>query len=318
MIEITQKIKKACIHTLWLPLGISILCIALFFSLPFIDIFHPQKIKNVNEIKNDTKYIQMTADSLCYSGYDLVSIAGKKYGYYYQLKNDHCTFFLIPVSETPKHVIKNYTFNAKVISQDSDFTEMAESFAKDLAWDRDSMLHVTRPFIVSGEAYHPVFYLFVFWLILVILLINLKKILQAIIGFVSPDFYPVCSFLGRKLQREIINEAQEELTTGMFIQINSMYITENYFIDFGKSSVKVIPLRDIIWCYRLGNIPLNPLNQTHNFSVNFMIRSGKMISISHKTSDEALELVNAIRATEYDIIIGHSDAKKKQAKQKIE
>ena len=38
-----------------------------------------------------------------------------------------------------------------------------------------------------------------------------------------------------------------------------------------------------------------------------------MISVKHKTSDEALELINAIRATGYEIIIGHSEGKRKEA-----
>jgi hypothetical protein len=318
MLQIHQKIKSVCLTSLRLPAVMIVLCLIVLLSLPFINIFHPSKIESIDKIDQNTQCIDITVKKITYAGYDLVGVAGKQYGYYYSLDHGKCTFFLIPVSENPKKTLTDYRLKAKVIEYDSAFDEMAESFAKDLNWDKDSMLQVTKPFIVSNEAYHPFFYMFLFWIILIVFLINAKRFIQSIVEYFSPTLYPVCSFLGKSVQQEILTEAQEELSEGTYIQINDMYITENYFVDFGKKSVSVIPLRDIIWCYRLGNFPLNPFNQNHNYSINFMIRNGSILSIANKTSDEALELINAIRATEYDIIIGHSDAKKKLAKKRCE
>lgn len=50
------------------------------------------------------------------------------------------------------------------------------------------------------------------------------------------------------------------------------------------------------------------------FSLHFTLIDGSTILFKKKTSDEALEAINAIRATEYNIIIGHSESKKKAAK----
>lgn len=93
-----------------------------------------------------------------------------------------------------------------------------------------------------------------------------------------------------------------------------MYITENYFIDLGKTKVSIIPLDEIVWCYRMGEISLNPKDTAPEFSICFMILTGSVITAKHKSSDEALELINAIRATGYEIIIGHSESKQKEAK----
>jgi hypothetical protein len=133
----------------------------------------------------------------------------------------------------------------------------------------------------------------------------------------NPYIYPVCTFLGKKEQKELIDAAQQELSTENYIQINNMYITENYFIDLDKSKVSIIPLNEIVWCYRLGSFSFNPKNTSPEFSICFMISSGAVIYARHKSSDEALELINAIRATGYKIIIGHSESKRKEAKRLI-
>ena len=133
-------------------------------------------------------------------------------------------------------------------------------------------------------------------------------------GIVNPYLYPVCTFLNKQLGKEYIDEAESELSFGNYIQINSIYITENYCIDLGKNKIYILPLNDIVWCYRLGNISLNPKSEEPTFSLHFTLIDGSTILFKKKTSDEALEAINAIRATEYNIIIGHSESKKKAAK----
>ena len=53
------------------------------------------------------------------------------------------------------------------------------------------------------------------------------------------------------------------------------------------------------------------------FSLVLTSFDGITTTLKHKTSDEALELLNTIRATEANIIIGFSDSKKHEAKQII-
>ena len=141
-------------------------------------------------------------------------------------------------------------------------------------------------------------------------------IIESIVWYFNPGIYPICSFWGKEHQLEIIDEAQYELDHTTYIQINDMYITENYFIDNGPSKISVIPLMDIVWCYRLSGISMRLL-QKDKFSLNFTIRNGSVITINNKSSDESLELINAIKANDYDIIVGHSDAKKRMAKKRI-
>ena len=315
--NIYNSIKSACLRSLRLPAVIITICIGILIACPFLDVFHPTEVDDIYRFKKEEAYVSTTVPTLYYTGYDLVGFPGRKYGYYYSLEKDQCVFVIIPISDTPKETLSNYYFKAKVKPFDNSFLEMIDSFSKDLNWDKASLLNVTKTYILSNSSYHPIFYMILFWIILIVLLSSLKNFIQALIGFINPNYYPVCSFLGKTVQQELLTEAQEELSDSVYIQINEMYITENYFIDLGREKISVIPLSDIIWCYRLGSLSLSPRNHEHNYSINFTIRSGAMISIPDKTSDEALELINAIRATEYDIIIGHSEAKKRLAKKRV-
>lgn len=314
MINISQHIRNVCKRKLPIPAFFIVLMVVILINCPFLNIFHPTNINDIHDVKSNNTYVNVTADTLYYSGYNLIKTGRTDYGYYYSLKDDKCIFVIIPIVGTPEAIIKNYKFKAKLIEPNKSYNEMVIAFSKDLNWSEEAMLKTAGNFILSNADYHPVMYMFLLWIVLVILFISVKKLFAAVCGLINPNFYPVCTFLGRHVQKELIDEAQDELLSENYLQINSMYITENYFIDLGKSQISVIPLNEIVWCYRLGTVSLNPRIHKPEYSLYFTILSGSVIIVKHKTSDEALELINAIRATEYNIIIGHSDAKRKRAK----
>lgn len=315
MVNISRNIRNVCKRKLPIPAFFIMLMAFILINCPFINIFHPKVINDICDVKSSDSYVNVTADTLYYSGYNLIKTGSTDYGYYYSLKDDKCIFVIIPIDSTPESVIKNYTFKAKLINPDKSYKKMITAFSKDLNWNENALSEISGDFILSNADYHPIMYMILLWIILVILFVSVKKFFAAFCGLINPYFYPVCTFLGRHVQKELIDEAQDELLSENYLQINSMYITENYFIDLGKSQVSVIPLNEIVWCYRLGTISFNPRIHEPEYSLYFTILSGSVIIAKHKTSDEALELINAIRATEYDIIIGHSDAKRKLAKQ---
>lgn len=317
MISISQNIRNVCKRKIPIPAFLMILSTSILILCPFINIFHPTNINDIYNVKSSDSYVNVTTDTLYYSGYNLIKTWGTDYGYYYAFENDQCIFAIVPIKGTPQSTLHNYSFKAKVIKPDRTYKKMLSAFSKDLNWNEKGLSDVSAQFVLSNADYYPVLYMILLWIILVILFISIKKLFEAIVGYIHPAMYPVCTFLGKHIQKELIDEAQEELSTENYLQINSMYITENYFIDLGKSQVSIIPLNEIVWCYRLGTISLKPQKHDPEYSLCFTILSGRVITARHKTSDEALEAINAIRATEYDILIGHSDTKKRHARKII-
>lgn len=317
MTDISKNIKNVCRKKILIPLLLIIFITIILVFCPFITIFHPVEKDDIFSITQNDSYVNVTADTLYYSGYDLTTSDNSDYAYYYELRENHCVFVIIPVSDTPEPILHDYKFKAKIIKPNRAYKKMLSAFAKDLNWNTKDLSSISSNFIISNADYHPGSYMFLLWILLIILFISVKKLLGAVIGYLYPDFYPVCTFLGRHAQKQLINDASMELQTGNYLQINSMYITENFFIDLGLSKISVIPLNEIVWCYRLGTISFNPQKQDPEYALHFTISSGSVITVKHKTSDEALEAINAIRATGYNIIIGHSESKKRLARKRI-
>lgn len=317
MVDITYNIKNVCKKKLILPLIVSLIMLAILFVCPFYLLFHPVNVNDINKVSKNQQYVNVHAETLYYTGYNLIKTFGREYGYYYALDEEKCIFVIIPIDDSPAKVINDYTFKGKVISKNKSFYQMMEVFSGDLNWNQKDLSDFSSDFIISSADYTPVRYMIFLWITLVILLVSLKKAVSSIIGVINPYYYPVCTFLGKKEQKLLVDSAQKELLSENYLQINSMYITENYFIDLGKTYVSIIPLEDIIWCYRVGELSLNPYSTSPDYSLCFTIKSGAVITDRHKTSDEALELLNAIRATEYDIIIGHSESKQRKAKERL-
>ena len=314
MIHITKKIRTVCIKKLSIPTILCILMLIIFVLCPFVSVFHPDTVNDIHQVTSKNKYVKVKADELYYTGYNLEKTGGSLYGYYYAIKNGKSVFAIIPIDGTPQEVVKNYTFKAKVTRPNRAFKKMLNSYVNDLNWNSDSLSKVNAPFVLSNADYNVLFYIILLWVILVIFLISLKKVISCLLGMFNPYIYPVCTFIGKQEQEILIDDAQYELESENYIQINDMYITENYFIDLGKTKVSIIPLDEIVWCYRMGEISLSPKDTAPEFSICFMILSGSVITAKHKSSDEALELINAIRATGYEIIIGHSEEKRREAK----
>lgn len=317
MINITDNIKNVCKRRILSPLIITIITIVVLIICPFATVFNPPKVNDVFDVTKEHSFVDVSADILYYTGYNLITYSGKTYGYYYTLKDGNCVFSVIPVNGTAKEKISNYHFLAKVAIPNKSYKKMLKSFSQDINWTETGIKEVTSSYVLSNADYHPISYVVLFWLVLIVLFISLKNLIFAISCLFNPYYYPVCSFLGKELQQALIDDAQCELDTGNYLQINNTYITENYFMDFDVKKISIIPLNEIVWCYRLGRVPMNPKVIDPVYSLHFTIISGIEITVHHKTSDEALETINSIRATGYPIIIGHSEGKRRKAKKII-
>ena len=97
------------------------------------------------------------------------------------------------------------------------------------------------------------------------------------------------------------------------MQINANYNTANYFIDVDKAGSFISTHKDVIWVFRLGRRGFDIRKHTLTYTINFITRDGELMRIPKKSSDEAMAIMKSIKATEYDIITGHSDAKRNMA-----
>ncbi len=323
-IVILDHIKNICKRKCILPVVAIILLVALLFIVPFGSLLNPKDVDGIFNVKSSDNFVEVSTKKMKYTGYDVKNGLGTKFSYYYALKDGKCAFALIPQNlvkakgknlpdDAVKEEISNLTFKAKVIKPNRPFNEMISQFSKDLNWTEEGITSISTGLIASSANYHPYRYIFCLILILVLIAIAVARLVINYRRYKNPYSFVVCHYLNTEERRELIDEAQEELDSENYLQINATYITENYFIDLDNSGAFIIPLRDVIWVFRLGRRGFDIRKHTLTYTINFITRDGELMRIPKKSSDEAMAIMKSIKATEYDIITGHSDAKRNMA-----
>ncbi len=323
-IVILDHIKNICKRKCILPVVAIVILIALLFIVPFGSLLSPKKVNGVFNLKPSDSFVTVSTGKMKYTGYDVKNGLGTEFSYYYALKDGKCAFALIPkdLVETSKKAlaegsvkeeINNLTFKAKVIEPNRPYKEMIEQFSKDLNWTEEGVNSISTGLIASSANYHPYRYIFCLIAILALIAISIVRLVINYRRYKDPYSFTVCHYLGKDERRELVDEAQEELDSENYLQINATYITENYFIDLDNSGAFIIPLKDVIWVFRLGRRGFDIRKHTLTYTINFITRDGELMRIPKKSSDEAMAIMKSIKATEYDIITGHSDAKRNMA-----
>ena len=323
-IVILDHIKKICKRRCIIPVVAIVILIALLFIVPFGSLLNPKKVDDIFNVKSSDTFVNISTGKMKYTGYDVRNGIGNDFSYYYSLENGKCAFALIPkdlvnVSDknlpkgSVKEQIDNLNFKAKVIKPNSSYDKMISLFAKDLNWTDEGLKSISTGLVVSSANYHPYRYIFGLCLIIFLILVALYKLMMAVKVLRNPSKYPVCSYIPNEESYELINEAQDELDSENFLQINATYITENYYIDLDTSGAFIIPLKDVIWVFRLGRRGFDIGKHSLTYTINFITRDGNIVKVPRKSSDEAMEIIKSIKATEYDIITGHSDEKRQRA-----
>ena len=311
-IIIIDHIKNGCRRKCILPIIAIVILVAILFVVPFGSILNPEKINDIYNVKPNQKYVDVTASNLKYTGYDLKNGIGKKFSYYYSMKSGKRFFVLIPAKKNPKESINNITFKAKVVKPNAEYNEMVSLFSKDINWTEEGLKSISSGYIISATDYHPFRSILFLVLILLLIIAALIKLIIAIRGYKDPYSYPVCSYLSKNENLELMDEAQDELDSERYLQINATYITENYFIDLDTSGTRIIPLKDVIWVFRFGRRGFDIRKHALTYTINFITRDEELVKIPRKSSDEAMAIMKSIKATEYDIITGHSDEKRRR------
>ena len=323
-IVILDHIKNICKRRCIIPVVAIVILVALLFIVPFFSLLSPKKVDGIFNVKSSDSFIEISTKQMKYTGYDVKNGLGTKFSYYYALKDGKCAFALIShdlvkaegkdlPDDAVKEEIKDLTFKAKVIKPNSSYKKMIELFANDLNWSEDELNSISTGWVVSSANYHP--YRYIFSLIIIIVLIGfaIYRLVNAIKCYKDPYRFEVCSYLSKEESRELIDEAQDELDSENYLQINATYITENYYIDLDTSGAFIIPLKDVIWVFRLGRRGVDIGKHSLTYTINFITRDGEVVKVPRKSSDEAMAIIKSIKATEYEIITGHSDEKMRMA-----
>lgn len=103
----------------------------------------------------DNPIVQLTCETIHYTGYDNYSKDNVTGHYYYTTQNNRCLFLLLDKSEgKPEETIHHFKGTAKLIQDESLFTNLTANLSKDMEWSASGMQKVSIPVIASQPDYH--------------------------------------------------------------------------------------------------------------------------------------------------------------------
>lgn len=320
--NISGQIKKISLTNLIYPAVILSVVAVFFIILPFRGAFRPMHLDNIWESQNNTyenEFVYTTVDNLYYTGYNVSRLFRQDYGYYYAMKDEKCIFVLIPTDTKPKENITDYKIYGRIIpsKNNNSYNRMISELAEDLNWSEAGLEKVSGTYIVSAAEYHPFIYLFTFLLLLAGLILAAYLIVVNMRHYKRPETYPLCPHTDSADRKRLIEKAEKELDDNFILNLNDLYLTEHFFIEFNKRKVIVLPLMRIVWGYRMGTINYKISHKVPKYNLFFTLKSGDTAVILNKSSEDTRLMLEAIRELNYGIILGYTDSKRKKAKELI-
>lgn len=301
------------------PAILLVTAILFLVLLPFQENFAPQKLESVWDYKSNdsSSYVYTTVDELYYSGYNISRAFSSDYGYYYTIKDNRCLFVLIPVSSTPEETLENYKIYGHIVntSEKDTFKDMVAYLAEDLNWNERGLQEITADYLISNADYYPLLYFILFVLLMICTIFALYLIAIDFIHYRNPASYPVCPRMDSKDTKRLITKAEKELKENVILNLDDLYLTEHYFIEFNNNKVVILPLMRVVWGYRMGTLNYKLRHKIAQYNLFFTLKSGDVIVISNKSSEQTQQMLEAIRQMNLGIILGYTDTKRKKAKE---
>lgn len=320
MKNIDFYIRKNSIRHIIHPLILTILSIYLFVSIPFSQAFNPKTLSSQwdaeSEYNNGMRYASVTLDTAYYTGYDIIKGNGDSYSYYYCINGDDCIFLLLQTEE-PQEILTDFTVSAKLVKQDNNFTAMIQAFANDLGWKAGNLLEYASDIVISQKDYEPQIYILLIVLFTILFIIGAVYTLINLMYIIKPTLYPAYFSRNPKNNNKLFGKASAELSDKCLYKIENVYITENYFIDLDSHKIIILPISKIVWVYRLGTANLLPGRRRTGYSIYFLMLNGKKFIDSGKSGDCSDYIIKSLQAVNPDIIFGDTEAKRRQASQRI-
>ncbi len=257
MTQIFRKIRIISFKRLsYAILMLGITCY-IFYSVPFFDFVWPVKISDPTNIielyQNEISCVELTADTLHYSGYDYVENGRIKGAYYYTLQNGTCFYFLLTNSQCSGRpdTLTDITVRARLQSGGKLLSELITKMSSDLKWTPQGLSSVSSRIIVNSVDYMLLKNMLFLSIIMTIFVISLLVLLNVLSYIIYPILHPACSHLRRfGSVKEQLAQIEHELCLEPVLKTGIFTITEHYLIASSTLQLCILPLDKIVWAYK--------------------------------------------------------------------
>ncbi len=317
-ITIRKYIKKISAKNLIFPAIIFVAGVLLLVLLPIRQIFMPPKATSIEEIEalyqNGSRYVDYTLHDLHYTTYDYYTGRTNSASCYYYILDEEagpsCVFFLIPEQYTNDRadVLETYSAKAKFVSGGSRFDTFITGFSTDIGWNTEALADISGNFAVSQTDYRPGFVNVILAFLLVVVAASLIYMICNLLFMVVPHLHPACRRLKRfGLDGKDFTEIDKELAESLLFKAGQVCVTENYLIAFGKRTLWMVPLFNVVWAYKFSN--WNPFVKKNKLSYSLIVITSPKdkLRISGNRKAHADRILHFLEENFTHIVVGYSD-----------
>ena len=250
-LSIRRYIKRISLKNLIAPFIVLVVVVIIGHFIPFEEMFFPETVYSADElaesVSTGTTYISYEIDDLVYTGYDYYD-GGKISGrFYYAFTSDEqpVVFFLVKEGQEPGKAA------AKAVYKDEYVNTFIANYAADLELSPQALQELSGGYILSSCDYDLYYYIILAASLAAIAFVCALYILWNFIVFFFPSIHPSCRRLKKYgLSGRDFSDIDRELKNDRIIEAGNIYATSHYMIVFGKGTIYMIPLFNIVWAYR--------------------------------------------------------------------
>lgn len=296
--------------------------IGIYIVVPFQQMISPEPVGDITKLseyyEKETEYVTWMADSLYYTGYNQGKSGEIEGYYYYTLIDSVCYFVLLDRAEgLPKPELTNYPVTGRILEKDEILEKVALQMAQDLQWTGSGLWEMSAPVYLSAPEYHDRFYAISFaaWKAALVFAIILG--LMGLIIYIEPRLHPsllkVMRYGALKLQLSQVNRELEESVRADY---GNLKITENYVVNLEKNHLFFVPIRHVIWIFRISDLQGVSLRALSvEYHIHIWARYGVRLVTSALSSERAKAFMRDLRSYSDLILVGYTTENHKLAKE---
>lgn len=323
MNNVRRQVRLLCIRRLLYAVVMLMITGYFFYNIPFMDIFWPAKIKDpagIIELYNDDiTYVELTADTLYYTGYDYVENGKTAGSYYYNLYDGTCIFYLLSpgLTNNKQEVLSHVPIKARLTPGGKLLTELIRLMAADLSWTAQGLSSVSSRVLVN-ELEYLLFKNISFMAVnFVVFVISLLVMMNMVVYMLCPPLYPACRRLGKYGSvKEQLHRLEWELKEEVFLKKGIFIITSHYFVVTSGIQLCILPLEQLVWVYK--HSILHRFRLKRNIRITYTIRAEgrqrlRMVAVAQPKEDVDAVL-EYLEGYGEDILVGYTKENEREAK----
>ena len=312
---IFQYIRRSQLKRL--PYSLFLLCITSFFIFFLFTNgpFHSQSLPSSSHITEvtvaNTPYVSVTVSDLYYSGDDYMINGHLKGYFYYSFESGTCQYYILkPTKNGAIDFIDQISIDGKLIQSQDLSLQLTTNMASRLNLSPEQISPLISPIIISQPDFLSLRDFLFLLLLFICFLLGIFSFLRMVFCFLFPTWTK--AYRGLKhygIPKKILANVEKELENDCIIQTADMALTNQYLIEFSEDLSAIVPLKAVIWAYKMGHIRhrLLTFRKEMRYTLNIVTIDGRHYSFQNKKREDVILIQEEMSRRFPNFFFGYSN-----------